>query len=157
MPGLCKWAAIALDCNFSHVPSLNFLVQQVHTTCQNKESVATLLLLDMSKAFDRVIPARLLHNIRESKVHERMVKWVGSFISNRTTTLCSLGYNTDAFPRHTGITQGSPPLPLLFLFYNANLIEPCNPPTLLASRTSFVDDVNALAFNKSTEENSRML
>jgi hypothetical protein len=50
-------------------------------------------------------------------------KWVGSFISNRTTTLCLPGYNTDAFPTHTGVPQGSPLSPILFLFYNANLVE----------------------------------
>jgi hypothetical protein len=82
---------------------------------------------------------------------------VGSFISNRTTTLCLAGYNTDTIPMHTGTPQGSPLLPILFLFYNANLVEISNPPTLPASGTSFVDDVNALAFGKSTEENRRTL
>jgi hypothetical protein len=38
-------------------------------------------------AFDRVVPAWLLHNMRERKIPEWIVKWVGSFISNRTTTL----------------------------------------------------------------------
>jgi hypothetical protein len=73
---------------------------------------------------------------------------VGSFISNRTTTLCLPGYNTDAFPTHMGIPQGSPQLPIFLLFYNANLVEICNPTTLPASGTGLVDDVNALAFGK---------
>jgi hypothetical protein len=72
-------------------------------------------------------------------------------------TLCVPGYNTDAFSMHTGIPQGSPLLPILFLFYNANLVEICNHPTLPASGTGFVDNVNALAFSKSTEENCRTL
>jgi hypothetical protein len=82
---------------------------------------------------------------------------VGSFVSSRTTTLCLPGYNTDAFPTHTGIPQGLPLSPILILFYNANLVEICNPPTLPASGASFVDDMNALAFGKSTEENCRTL
>jgi hypothetical protein len=48
------------------------------------------------------------------------------------------------------VPQGSPLSPILFLFYNANLVEICNPPTLPASGTGFVDDVNTLAFGKST-------
>jgi hypothetical protein len=48
-------------------------------------------------------------------------------------------------------------LPILFLFYNANLVDVCNPPTLPAPGIGFVDDVNALAFGKSTEENCRTL
>jgi hypothetical protein len=48
--------------------ALNFLVQHIHATWQNKDAVATLLLLDMTGAFDRVVPARLLHNMRERKI-----------------------------------------------------------------------------------------
>jgi hypothetical protein len=111
----------------------------------------------MTGAFDRVIPAQQLHIMREKKIPKWIVKWVGSFISNRTTTRCLPGYNTDAFSMHTGIPQGSPLSPILFLFYDANLVEICNPPTLPASGTGFVDDVNALAFGKLTEENCRTL
>jgi hypothetical protein len=137
--------------------ALNFLVQLIHTSWQNKDGMATLLLLDMTGAFDRVVPTRLLHNMRQRKIPEWIVKWVSSFISNRTTTLCLPGYNTDCFPTHTGIARGSLLSPFLFLFYNTNLIDAFNPPTLPVSGTSFVDDVNTLAFGKSTEENSKLL
>jgi hypothetical protein len=56
---------------------------------------------------------------------------------------------------HTGIPQGSPVLPILFLFYNTTLIDACNPTILPASGTDFVDDVNALVFGKSTSKNCR--
>jgi hypothetical protein len=111
----------------------------------------------MTGAFDRVVPAWLLHIMREQKTPEWIMKWVGSFISNRTTTLCLSGYNTNAFPTHTGIPQGSPLSPIIFLFYNANLVDICNPPTLPATGISFVDNVNTLAFGKLTEENCRTL
>jgi hypothetical protein len=110
----------------------------------------------MTGAFDRIVPARLLHNMRERKIPKWIVKLVGSFISNRTTTLCMPGYNTDTIPTHTGISQGSPLSPILFLFYNANLIEIYNPLTFPALGTGFVDNVNALAFSKSIEENCKM-
>jgi hypothetical protein len=50
--------------------ALDFLVQQIHATWQNKDRVATLLSLDMTGAYDRVVPARLLHNMRERKIPE---------------------------------------------------------------------------------------
>jgi hypothetical protein len=96
--------------------ALDFLVQQIYATWQNKDGVATLRSLDMTGAFDRVVPAQLLHNMRERKIPEWKVKWVGSFISNRTTTLCLPGYTTDAFPTHMGIPQSSPLSPIIFLF-----------------------------------------
>jgi hypothetical protein len=137
--------------------ALDFLVKQIHKTWQNKDGVATLLSLNMTWAFDRVVPARLLRNMRERKIPEWIVKWVGSFISNRTMTLCPPGYNTDAFHTHSGIPQGSPMSPILLLFYNANLVEICNPLNLPTSGTGFVDDVNAQALGKLTEENCRTL
>ncbi len=128
--------------------ALDFLVQQIHATRQKQDGVATLLLLDMTRAIARVVLARLLHNMRERKIPGRIVKWVGIFISNKTTTLCLPGYNTDAFPMHTGNPQGSPQSPVLFFFYNANLVEAGNTPILPASGTGFVDDMNGLAFGK---------
>ncbi len=53
--------------------ALDFLVQQIHATWQDKDGVATLLLLDMTGAFDRVISAQLLHNMRERKIPEWIV------------------------------------------------------------------------------------
>jgi hypothetical protein len=137
--------------------ALDFLVQQIYATWQNIDGVATPLSLDMTRAFDRVVLARLLHNMRERNILEWIVKWVSSFISNRTTTLCLPGYNTDAFLTHTGIPQGSPLSPIFFLFYNANLVDACNLPTSPSSGIGFVDDVNALAFSKTTENNCRTL
>jgi hypothetical protein len=57
----------------------------------------------MTGAVNKVVPAWLLHIVREGNIPEWIVKWVGSFISNRTTTLCLLGHNNNAFPTHTGI------------------------------------------------------
>jgi hypothetical protein len=48
--------------------ALDFLIQQIHTTWQSKDCVATLLLLDITGAFDRVVPARLLHYMREKRI-----------------------------------------------------------------------------------------
>jgi hypothetical protein len=98
-----------------------------------------------------------LHNKRERKIPDWIVKWVGSFISNSTTTLCLPRYNINAFFLLTGIPQGSPLSLILFLFYNANLVDICNPATLLASGICFVEDVYALASGKSTEESCRTL
>jgi hypothetical protein len=83
------------------------------------------------------------------------VKWVGSFISNRTTTLCLPEYNTNAFSTHSGIHQNTPLSPIFFLFYNANLVDICNPLTLPATEIGSADNVNALAFDQTIKENCR--
>jgi hypothetical protein len=50
-----------------------------------------------------------------------------------------------------GVLQGSSLSPILFLFYNADLIDACNPSNLPTTGIGFVDDTNVLAFEKSTE------
>ena len=47
--------------------------------------VASLLLLDVTGAFDNVSHKRLLHNLRKRKVDERIVRWIASFLSDRHT------------------------------------------------------------------------
>ncbi len=46
---------------------------------------------------------------------------------------------------------------MLFLFYNADLVEICNPDDLSASAIGFVDDFNPLAYCESTEETCETL
>lgn len=58
---------------------------------------------------------------------------------------------------NTGIPQGSPISPILFLFFNADLVEICNKSELNASGSGFVDDVNILVYGNSTEANCRTL
>jgi hypothetical protein len=44
--------------------------------------VASLLLLEVSDAFDNVSHARLLHGLRKIRVDEKTIEWIASFLSN---------------------------------------------------------------------------
>jgi hypothetical protein len=95
--------------------------------------------------------------VREKKIHELILKWVGSFISNQTTTLCLPGNNTDAFLTYIGIPHGSTLSPNLFFLNNAYFVDTCNLPTLPAYWIGFDNDMNTLALGKTTEDHCRML
>jgi Reverse transcriptase (RNA-dependent DNA polymerase) len=56
-----------------------------------------------------------------------------------------------------GIPQGSPISPILYLFYNADLLESCESLRLRTSTTGFIDDVNILTYSESTEQNCKKL
>ena len=87
--------------------------------------MATVLSLDISGAFDRVIRERLIHVLRSRKVPRSICGWVNSFMLERRTTLAFDDEETDDFLLPRGVPQGSPISPILFLFYNAELIEEC--------------------------------
>jgi hypothetical protein len=137
--------------------ALDLLLQQVYAAWQTGKGVASLISVDMTGAFDRVVPARLLHHVRKRKISEWIVSFISFFISDRSTSLILPGYSSTQFPTQNGIPQGSPLSPILFLFYNADLVAICIPDDLPASAISCVDDANPLAFGESTEETCESL
>jgi hypothetical protein len=68
--------------------------------------VLSLLLLDVSGAFDNVSHVRLLHNLRKRRDDERVVRWIASFLSDRRTRIAIDGYESEEYHIETGIPQG---------------------------------------------------
>ncbi len=86
-----------------------------------------------------------------------MVRWVGSFLRDRRTALVLNGRRASAEPTSTGIPQGSPVSPILFLFFSADLLDDCAALGLPLCVGGFVDDTHLLAYGKSTAENCATL
>ena len=82
---------------------------------------------------------------------------MNSFLNERSTTLAIHSRVTGIFDVKTGIPQGSPISPILYLFYNADLLDICERPGSNTSALGFVDNINVLAYGKSTEENCKTL
>lgn len=134
------------------------LVEQVHAIWKRDRSyVATALSLDVSKAFDRVSHPRLLHNLRKRRIPAVIRNWIDSFLSDRRTAIRLGGFTSSEEAIQVGIPQGSPISPILYLFYNADLVKECVKPTLNTSTTAFVDDTTILTYSRSTERNCRNL
>ena len=106
--------------------------------------MASLLLLDVSGAFDNVSHKRLLHNLRKRKVDEDTVRWIASFLSDRHTHILVDGFKSRDYAINTSIPQGSPLSPLLHILYNADLVDLCNEQTDAMS-TGYINNVAILA------------
>lgn len=134
--------------------AIHLLLQRIYQAW-SEGKVASLLLLDVSGAYDNVSRERLLHNLRKRRISETVVGWVASFLSGRCTTLKLQEYTAPSVPIETGIPQGSPVSPMLYLFYNADLIEACKTPE--TESVGYIDDVSILAIGPSATRNCKIL
>jgi hypothetical protein len=62
--------------------AMHLLLQRIHQAW-SEGKVASLLLLDVSGAYDNVSPERLLHNLRKRGVDRRITAWIASFLCDR--------------------------------------------------------------------------
>lgn len=138
--------------------ALQQITEKIHTIWgRGNKRVASLLSLDVTKAFDRVSHVRLAHNLRKRRIPESLVRWVTDFLSDRRTEVKVNEFVLPEAAVSVGIPQGSPISPILYLFYNADLLEKCENIRLRTSGTGFVDDVNILTYSESTERNCQVL
>ena len=82
---------------------------------------------------------------------------IGGFLASRTTQIKMGTYILDSLATSTSIPQGSPLSPILYLFYNADLLEICQNPWLNVISGGYIDDVSILIHSTTTEENCRKL
>ena len=134
--------------------AIHSLLAQIHEAWDGGQ-VASLLLLDVSGAFDNVSHPRLLHNLRKRRIDPVTIKWISSFLSDRTTAVVLPEFAGRAESVLTGIPQGSPLSLTLYLFYNADLLEQCANDKV--STLGYVDDVSLLAVGDTPQHNTQAL
>ena len=130
------------------------LIGKIHVGWEEKLT-SSLLLLDVSGAFENVSHQRLLHNLRKRKIGGTMLSWIDSFISDREVKLLLPDYTTGWMKTGTGIPRGSPISPILYLFYNADFIDRLNSDDSIS--TGYIDYVATLVTGDSPEGNARRL
>ena len=133
--------------------ALALLLGQIRIAWENPGAVATVLFLNVSRAFDRVLRERLMHKIRRRRVPRSICGWVNSFMSDWRTTLAFNDQELEAFSLPRGIPQGSPLSPILFLFYNAELLKRYERRDLRVLLVGFIDDINLIAYGDLIEDN----
>ena len=90
---------------------------QDYVEAQNQE--ALLVMLDMEKAFDRCSWEFLKKSMRTMGIGENMMKWIEMIYSEDTPPCRNLkinGFKGESFKLGSGVAQGCPLSPLLFLF-----------------------------------------
>ena len=115
--------------------------------------VASLLSLDISEVYDRVLP-KILQQILERKgIPLWLSSWIFSFCTSHSTTLVFDDSESSSIPIHCGVPQGSPLSPILFLFYISELRETVYSSSTGVSALGFADNTNLLVFGHSLKSN----
>ncbi|POS85096.1 hypothetical protein EPUL_005538 [Erysiphe pulchra] len=119
----------------------------------NEARTPSMPTLDVKGAFDAVLPGRLVRQLREQGWPLHIVRWVGSFATDRMVQI----YLDDEMgpPQNItcGLSQGSPVSPILFMLYFSPLSKLGSP----LKKFCFAEDIAILAIKNSLSENSQEL
>ena len=115
--------------------------------------VVSLLPLDISGAYDRVLP-KILQQILERKgIPLWLSSWILSFCTSCSTILVFDDSESSAIPIDCGVPQGSSLSSILFLFYISELHETVHSSSTSVSALGFADDTNLVVFGQSLKNN----
>ena len=97
------------------------LAKNMHDGLQND-----VIVLDFSKAFDKVGHERLLKKLSWYGIRGETNEWIRSFLSDRTQAVVVDGHTSSSAPVLSGVPQGSVLGPCLFLYYINDIAESLN-------------------------------
>ena len=105
--------------------------------CLNEQGQIDAILLDFSKAFDKVDHRKLLSKLSEAGIDDSLHQWTESFLSNREQSVLVDGVMSSPAAVTSGVPQGTVLGPLLFLIYINDISDSLTPGTVIRL---FADD-----------------
>ena len=130
--------------------AVHVLVERVKSAWRRGKAVSV-LYLDVEAAFPNAVTDRLLHNLRRRRVPKVYVCFVEQILKDRRTRMKFDDYLSEFIHLLNGIGQGDPLSMILYILYNADLLEIALAPEEEA--LGFVDDALALVEGKTFKDN----
>jgi hypothetical protein len=132
--------------------ALHYIIETINSIWVSKK-ITTMLLLNVIEVFDNVSHLRLLHNLRKRRIKSIYLIWVESFFSKRYIIFKLIDHITDRIRTIINVSQRFSMSSILYVFYNANLIDWCINSQIDIIEADFIDDINILIVSDLAEEN----
>lgn len=131
--------------------ALLLLQEHIYKAWRSRK-VLSLVSFDVKGAYNGVYRERLLQRLSTRGIPPALVRWIGAFCSRRTATIMVNGHTSrqQELPQ-AGLPQGSPLSPVLFLFFNADLVQ--HRLNTRRGSMAFVDDYTAWVTGPSADAN----
>ncbi|KAF5964566.1 reverse transcriptase [Fusarium coicis] len=130
------------------------LLQEHIFSAWRSRHVVSLVSFDVKGAYNGVCKERLLQRMKARGTPEDPMRWTDAFCSERTATIVINGQSSESRPLpQAGLPQGSPLSPILFLFFNADLVQ-----TRIdrnGGAIAFVDDYTTWVSGPTAQSNRR--
>ncbi len=138
--------------------TLQLITEKKYTVWSDmRRRVVSLLNLNEKNAFDNVMHSRLLHDMKKRKVFRLLLEFVKNFLKDQHITITIDDYMMMKCSMNVNISQDFLLSSILYLFYNANLLEAYNDIKLKTNFTNFMNDVNILIYEEFIKCNCRVL
>jgi len=155
---LLPWNQMGARKKRSTLSAIDLLIGSVQTAWKARPGcVVSMLSLDISGAFPNTSHERLEWVLKQKGFPYWVTRFVVDFLHGRRTKLMFSGFESEWFPMETGIPQGSPLSPILFLLFIAELLDSLQRPGDATLGFGFVDDTNLIAWGDSARENCQRL
>jgi ribonuclease HI len=138
----------------STIHALSYLQESIFDAWRGGKTLS-LVSFDVKGAYNNVATGPLLERLRKRRIPEVIVRWVQEFCTGRRASVVVNGFASEVedLPQ-SGLPQGSPLAPILFLFFNADLVQS---PVKEGGSMAFVDDYTAWVVGTSANRNTRKI
>lgn len=135
--------------------AIHFIVDKIKQAWVNNK-VASILFLDVEGAFPNAVTKTLIHNLRKRRIPEAYVKFIAILLTDRRTKIKFDDFISGTIEITNGIGQGDPLSMILYIIYNADLLEIIDDETT-EDAIGYVDDVAIVVTGHDFEETTTKL